>query len=238
MSRIVVAVASYSGIADGDVRKLVSADHIESLGHEVLVVKQEHLALLDLARAEVTTKALALKPDYVLFQDDDVAVAGKSFEAMLMADVDCVAALYWARHGEDRYVAQIKPGEKLIVRNHVPLIRVVFGGLGCVLVKAGALKRAAGRVQSFNSFWTPGATCAHLFGSMVVPRRTVVPGAPKGENSYLPDDVSFFRRMQQAGVNTWAAVLAETMHGDLKGRFGETCDLKEEIARATQLKVV
>jgi hypothetical protein len=222
MTTIFVAVPSYKRISGERARELCAADALTAAGHEVSVLVLGELALLDVARAELTANAVKHGDELILYQDDDVAVAGKSICAMVdimkrRQDVEILSAPYRMRSEGNLF--DVTPTSEPDADR---LAECVWTGLGCVLCKRSAIDKlyAANQALKYPSFTVPGGFAVAIFSSIVTDAEEYDPRA-KGQKMLLGDDRVFCHRLRQVGVLIHAYVDADTEHRGRKGNLGE-----------------
>jgi len=228
------AVPSYAGISDEEARERCAAKALEEAGHVTGVAVLKHVALIDLVRAELTTLFMSkTKCGLVLYQDDDISIAGKSILRMIdiMAsrpDVGVISAPCKMR--QEGHIYNISPTS---APDTDRLVECFWTGLGSVLVKREVLKTLYARNPRlwFKSQMVPGASSVGLFNSVIGDAAEYEPSAPEGVGIYLGDDRAFSHRLCQAGITIHAYVDAETDHRGLKGNLGADMKLADEEAR-------
>lgn len=76
---------------------------------------------------DLRARALSYSPDYVLFVDEDIVLRKGVVERLLDLDADIALADYY-----------LKPGQTVV--RYDEMEQVLFGGMGCFLIRADALE--------------------------------------------------------------------------------------------------
>ena len=135
MASIFAAFPSYRGIDKEDAKKLFGEAELTAKGHQVATCVLAGLALIDLARAELTAAFIHSQMEYVLYQDDDVSIEAASILKMvdLMESEKKLEVLSapCRMRSEGNYFNVVPTS----LPDEHRLVECLWTGLGCVLVK-------------------------------------------------------------------------------------------------------
>ena len=198
-----------------EILERASAKELEAAGHSVGCVVVRRVALLDSARNELLKQGRLLRPDFIVWLDDDARVEARTIRDMLSLDLPVLAAPVQMRGGQGM------PNVKIIAppvahANGLQTVECAWLGLGCVLMRMDAVDRVWEHFSHMH-YRSPadGKRSLHLFGSTLVPVKELDPDDTTDDNVLLGDDLIFSYRMRQAGLTLRALVQAVTQHADL-----------------------